>query len=285
MTTRYPVAGKNVLITGAARGIGAATAVELARRGARLSLVGLEPDLLERNVKELGDGHIWVEADVTDQAALDAAVARTVAELGSIDAVLANAGIANFGTVRTADPDAFARTIGVNLIGVYRTISATVPHLADSRGYALIVASLASFVPMPGGAAYAASKAGVDSLAASLRMELLPFGVDVGSVHPSWIDTDLVRGGEAALPTFKKMRTQLPPPANSTTSVEECALAFADAIERRALRVFVPRNGRIISVLRALMMSASAARLTRRRVGPDLAQLDKENQAQGATWR
>jgi hypothetical protein len=138
---------------------------------------------------------------------------------------------------------------------------------------------------MPGGAAYAASKAGVDSLAASLRMELLPFGIDVGSVHPSWIDTDLVRCGEDALPTFKKMRHDLPPPANSTTSVEDCALAFADAIERRARRVFVPRAGRIISLLRPLTMAAPIARLTRRRVGPDLAQLDKENQAQGATWR
>lgn len=284
MRATQPVAGKSILITGAARGIGAATAAELARRGARLSLVGLEPDLLERNAKELGDGHIWIEADVTDQAALDAAVARTVAELGSIDVVLANAGIANFGTVRTADPEAFARTVNVNLIGVYRTISAAVPHLADSRGYALIVASLASFVPMPGGAAYAASKAGVDSLAASLRMELLPFGIDVGSVHPSWIDTDLVRGGEDALPTFKKMRTELPPPANSTTSVEDCALAFADAVERRARRVFVPRSGRLVSLIRPLTMAAPVARLTRRRVGPDLAQLDKENQAQGATW-
>ena len=285
MTAKHSVAGKRVLITGAARGIGAATAAELARRGARLSLVGLEPDLLERNAKELGEEHIWVEADVTDQAALDAAVATTVERLGGIDIVLANAGIANFGTVRTADPEEFARTVSVNLIGVYRTISATVPHLVDSRGYALIVASLASFVPMPGGAAYAASKAGVDSLAASLRMELLPFGVDVGSVHPSWIDTDLVRGGEEALPTFKKMRTELPPPANTTTTVEDCALAFADAIERRARRVFVPRAGRIVSLIRPLTMAAPIARLTNRRVGPDLAQLDKENQDRGATWR
>jgi NAD(P)-dependent dehydrogenase (short-subunit alcohol dehydrogenase family) len=284
MTAKHPVAGKSVLITGAARGIGAATAAELAKRGARLSLVGLEPDLLERNVKELGEGHIWVEADVTDQVAVDSAVAATKERLGGIDVVMANAGIANFGTVRTADPEEFARTVSVNLIGVYRTISAAVPHLADSRGYALIVASLASFVPMPGGAAYAASKAGVDSLAATLRMELVQYGVDVGSVHPSWIDTDLVRGGEDALPTFRRMRTQLPPPANTTTSVEACAQAMADAIEQRALRVFVPGSGRIVSLMRPIMMAAPLARLARRRMAQDLTQLDKENQARGATW-
>jgi NAD(P)-dependent dehydrogenase (short-subunit alcohol dehydrogenase family) len=197
---------------------------------------------------------------------------------------MANAGIANFGTVRTVDPEEFARTISVNLIGVFRTISAAVPHLVDSRGYALIVASLASFVPMPGGAAYAASKAGVDSLAASLRMELLHYGVDVGSVHPSWIDTDLVRGGEEALPTFRRMRAELPPPANKTTTVEECATAIADAIERRALRVFVPSNGRIVSLIRPLAMAAPVARLARRRLAENLTQLDTENQAQGATW-
>src|ERR1700722_10100026 len=125
MTVRRSVAGKNVLITGAARGIGAATASELARRGARLSLVGLEPDLLEQNANALGDRHMWVEADVTDQAALDAAAASTVERLGGIDVVIANAGVANLGTVRTADPDEAARTITVNLIGPYRTAAAT----------------------------------------------------------------------------------------------------------------------------------------------------------------
>ncbi|HEX3824409.1 MAG TPA: SDR family NAD(P)-dependent oxidoreductase, partial [Mycobacteriales bacterium] len=180
MTGARSINGKNVLITGAARGIGAATAAELARRSARLSLVGLEPDLLAANAAALGDGHVWFEADVTDQAALDLAIAGTVEALGGIDVVIANAGINNLGTVRTADPEAFARTIAVNLVGVYRTISAAVPHLVASRGYALVVASMASFVPLPGGAAYAASKAGVESLAASLRLELAQSGVTVG---------------------------------------------------------------------------------------------------------
>ncbi|MBV9486582.1 MAG: SDR family NAD(P)-dependent oxidoreductase, partial [Frankiaceae bacterium] len=84
---KHSVAGKAVLITGAARGIGAATAKALAAKGARISLVGLEPDLLERNAKELGPDHTWAEADVRDQAALDAAVAHTAAELGGIDVV------------------------------------------------------------------------------------------------------------------------------------------------------------------------------------------------------
>lgn len=283
--SRHPVAGKRILITGAARGIGAATAAELARRGARLALVGLEPDLLERNAKELGEGHVWHEADVTDQPAMNAAVEAAAAALGGIDAVVANAGIASLGTIRTADPEEFARTVSVNLIGVYRTLWAAVPHLVERRGYALVVASVASFVPLPGGAAYAASKAGVESLAASLRLELAPYGVTVGSIHPSWIDTDLVRDSERALPTFARMRAQMPWPANTTTAVEDCALALVEAIETRALRAYVPGNGRVMSTARPLTLSGLAQRLVARRIGADLRALDREHEALGATWR
>jgi hypothetical protein len=279
------VSGKNVFITGAARGIGAATATELARRGARVSLIGIEPDLLEQNVKALGDRHMWVEADVTDQAALDAAAAATAEAFGGIDIVIANAGVVNLGTVRTADPDAAARTVQVNLIGAHRTVAATVRHLADSRGYALLVASLASIVPLPGAAAYAASKAGVESLAASLRVELAQYGVTVGTVHPSWIDTDMLRNGEDALPTMRKMRGQTPWPARSVISVEECAEAFADAVERRAVRTYVPRNTMILTAFRQLFLSGVGYRALGRRSGADLRQMDAENQARGAVWR
>jgi NAD(P)-dependent dehydrogenase (short-subunit alcohol dehydrogenase family) len=280
----HPAPGKNVLITGGARGIGAATATELARRGARISLVGLEPDLLARNIETLGPDHMWVEADVTDQTAVDSAVSATVQQFGGIDVLIANAGIVNLGTVHTADPELFARTISVNLTGVYRTVFAAAPHLVASRGYLLIVASIASFAPMPGGAAYAASKAGVESLAATLRLELAPDGVDVGSIHPSWIDTDLVRGPEAALPTFAKIRAQVPWPANTTTSVEACATAFADAVEQRALRAYVPRHAAVMSGARPLLFSGVGSRAIAGRVAADLRQLDRENEALGATW-
>jgi short-subunit dehydrogenase len=162
---------------------------------------------------------------------------------------------------------------------------AAVPHLADSRGYALLLASIASFVPLPGAASYAASKAGVDSLAASLRLELAQYGVDVGTVHPSWIDTDLVRKSEADLPSFKKFRAQLPWPANTTTSVEVCARALAGAVASRAARTFVPKQARLLASIRALSLAPGPARLLAKRISPDLNQMDVENQALGATWR
>src|SRR5687768_14065249 len=101
-SSSWSLQGKTVFITGAARGIGAESARRLAARGARLSLVGLEPELLEKVAAECGDA-AWFEADVTDPEALQAAVDGTIERFGAIDVVIANAGIGAGGTVRTMD--------------------------------------------------------------------------------------------------------------------------------------------------------------------------------------
>src|SRR5437764_14384308 len=130
----YPVKDKVVLITGAARGIGADAARQAARRGARVSLVGLERDDLGRVASECGPDTAWFEADVTDRAAMDAAVAGTVERFGGLDVAVANAGIGGGTLVRYADPEAFERTIEVNLMGSYRTLAACLPPLLERRG-------------------------------------------------------------------------------------------------------------------------------------------------------
>ena len=257
-----PVQGKTVLITGAARGIGAETARRLAARGARMSLVGLEPDLLERVAEECGDA-AWFEADVTDRDSLDAAVNYTVDQFGGIDVVMANAGIAGIGTVRGMDPSGWERIIEVNLIGVYRTIHACLPYVIDRRGYVLGTASLAAAVHTPGMSAYSATKAGVEAMCDALRGEIKHLGVDVGVAYYTWIDTEMVRGADTH-PAAQLMRSKLKGPAGKTYSVEEAGEATAAGIEARARRIVVPKGFRAILVGRMLM-----AWLTEKMAGSD----------------
>jgi short-subunit dehydrogenase len=254
-----PLAGKAVLITGAARGIGEQVARLAAARGARLALVGLEPSRLAE-VASTVDAY-WAVADVTDQVALEAAVTGAASSLGGLDVVVANAGVANLGTVAVSPVDAVMRTIEVNLGGLVRTVSATLPHVLASRGYYLLLSSAAAFTALPGMAAYCAAKAGVEQFGNVLRMETAHRGVRVGVAHPSWVDTDLTRDARAAITTFQDAQRSLPPPFGTTTTVEACAEALVRAIERRKRRVYVPRSVALAQALRTLTLSPLGDRI------------------------
>jgi NAD(P)-dependent dehydrogenase (short-subunit alcohol dehydrogenase family) len=280
--SRSELAGKAALITGAARGIGEHTARAVAARGARVALVGLEPDRLAALAHDLGPQHAWFEADVTDQAALDVAVSGAVDALGGIDVVVANAGVANNNTVAASPVEALVRTIDVNLVGVVRTVSAALPHVIARRGYVCIVASAASFTVLPGLAAYSASKAGVEAFGNALRLEVAHKGVRVGTVHPSWIDTDLVRDQKAESPSFRGMLDELPWPMGQTTSVDECVTAIVAGIERRKRKVFVPREVGIVSALRTVVLGPVGSLAILRRARTAVPQLEAE--AQSGRW-
>jgi NAD(P)-dependent dehydrogenase (short-subunit alcohol dehydrogenase family) len=271
-----PLRGRVVLVTGAARGIGEAVAREIVARGGRVALVGLEPERLQALSQELGPEHFWAEADVTDQSSLDKAVAGAVEQLGGIDAVVANAGIANTGTVATNPPDALARTIEVNLIGVVRTVSATLPHVMARRGHYLLVASAASFAASPGLAAYCASKAGVEHFGDAFRLEVAHQGVTVGTAHPIWIDTDLVRDAKEDLPIFRKSIEATPGPLGRQIDVQTCARLFVDGIERRRPKVFVPPSLAVIFHARALLTSGLARRYLAREAARSVPQLEEQ---------
>jgi NAD(P)-dependent dehydrogenase (short-subunit alcohol dehydrogenase family) len=279
-----PLAGRTVLITGAARGIGAETARCAAARGARLALVGLEPGRLKELADSLGEGHVWSECDVTDQAALDSAVATTIDRLGRIDVVVANAGIANNGTVAVSPVEALARTIDVNLTGVIRTVSATLPHVIPRRGYFLLVSSAAAFTALPGMAAYCAAKAGVEHFGNALRLEVAHHGVGVGSAHPSWIDTDLVRDFQEDMPSFRDRVRQFPWPLNHITSVESCAEAFVRGIERRRRRIYVPRALAGVQAARTLVLGPVAEAVIRRQARTAVPELERDVVALGRAF-
>lgn len=273
---RDGISGKVVLITGAARGIGAELARMLAARGAHLSLVGLEPDRLAALARELGDRHVWFECDVTDQVALERAVEATAQTLGGIDVVVANAGIACNGTVAISPVDALVRTIEVNLIGVVRTVSATLPHVTAARGYYLLISSAAALAPLPGISTYAAAKSGVEQFGNVLRLEVAHKGVGVGIAHPSWIDTDMVRDVQRDLVSFNKMLAVLPWPFGSITSVKTCAAALVKAIDRRKRKVYVPGALAPLAALRYLLASPLSEYVMRRHARRLIPQAERE---------
>jgi NAD(P)-dependent dehydrogenase (short-subunit alcohol dehydrogenase family) len=233
------IAGKTVFITGAARGIGAETARRAAARGANVAVVGLEPDELQRVASSCGDRGAAFECDVLDRDALDAAVEGTIERFGGIDAVVVNAGLGGGGLMRWADPEAFERVIRVNLLGSWRTIKATLPHVVDRRGYMLQVASVAATVHGPGMGAYAASKAGVEAMANSLRTEVKHLGVDVGVAYFSWIGTDMVHGADES-PIGARMRGLLKGPFGKTYPNSLAADAVVRGIAERRRIVVAP---------------------------------------------
>jgi len=200
--------GMRILITGAARGIGAASAKRLHGRGAKVVLAGIEPELLAEVAAACCDS-LAVPCDVRDRREVEAAVEAAVNHLGGLDAVIANAGVAALTPIAGGDPEIFERTIDVNLIGVYNTFRATAPHISHDRGYALAIASLAAAVQPPLLGAYSASKAGVEALANTLRIELAPTGARVGVAYFGELDTDMTSRGlgtrsAAALRFFNK---------------------------------------------------------------------------------
>jgi NAD(P)-dependent dehydrogenase (short-subunit alcohol dehydrogenase family) len=234
-----------------------------------VSLVGLEPEMLERVAAECGPGAVWFEADVLDRDALERAVEGTVEALGGIDVAMANAGIATGGTIRHADLRGVERIVEVNLIGAVRTLKLCLPHVIERRGYLLQVASVAAIGHAPGLAAYVASKAGVEAFADSLRIEVKYLGVDVGVAYYSWIDTDMVRGGDDRR-DFGQLRGRLTGPLAKTYPVSKAGEATVRGIERRARHVAFP------GWIKAMILGRGLSPfLIERQVGDDLSELDR----------
>jgi NAD(P)-dependent dehydrogenase (short-subunit alcohol dehydrogenase family) len=263
--SHWSVQGKVAVVTGAARGLGAELARQLSARGARLALVGLETDELDRLAAELPRSAAF-GADVTDCQALGRVADEVRDRMGSADILVANAGVAAAGPFRRSDPVSYDRVIEVNLLGSVRTVRVFLPQLLDTGGYILQIASVAALLPVPMMSAYCASKSGVEAMAHALRIELAEFGVDVGVAYLSWVDTDMVRGADS-VPALATMRARMPAPFNRTYPADEAIGRLVSGIERRHaqiwfpgwVRLLVPVRGFIPRFNRLLMRREAAA--------------------------
>ena len=187
--------GKTALITGAARGIGRATAIAFAKEGINLGLLGRTSANLEKVTKELEEYGVEVTmavADVSDNESVIAAVNHIKSELGPIDILINNAGIGKFGKFLELSPEEFKNIIDVNLMGVYYVTRAVLPEMIDRKSGDIInISSTAGQKGGPITSAYSASKFGVLGLTESLMLEVRKHNIRVSALTPSTVATDL----------------------------------------------------------------------------------------------
>jgi NAD(P)-dependent dehydrogenase (short-subunit alcohol dehydrogenase family) len=258
----FDLNGRTVFITGAARGIGAGAATRLHAKGANVALVGLEPERLEENAARLGDRAAYFEADVSDIDALQRAVHGTVERFGAIDVAIANAGIAFTGSLASAPIEHVERTLAVNLLGVWRTDRAVIEQVTKRGGYLLNISSLAAVLHTPLMGPYTAAKAGVEALTDALRMETAPSGARVGCAYFGFIDTDLVRAGQAQ-PSSRALAAGLPAIARNPAPLATAIDAIEWGIERRSARVWAPRWVGAMLLVRGLVQPLSEWRMAK----------------------
>ncbi|MBS7809837.1 SDR family oxidoreductase [Roseococcus pinisoli] len=184
------LATRTAFITGGSSGIGLATARLFVSEGAQVVITGRNPKALEAAQRELGEQALAVQADSTDAAALEAAVAAGIARFGKLDIVFANAGIGGATPLGETGAEAFSHMVRNNLDGSFLTVQAALPHLGQGASV-ILNGSVHAVLGVPGWSAYAAAKAGLRAMSRVLAAELAPRGIRVNLVVPGGTRTPI----------------------------------------------------------------------------------------------
>jgi len=232
--------GKTVAISGAARGIGKATATALVAKGARVAIGDIDLELAEKTAAELGGNVIALPVDVTDRSSFENFLSETERQIGPVDVLINNAGIMPVGLFSEESDDSARRQIDINVHGViFGTKLAVERMLPRNSGHIVNIASQAGKAGVPGVATYCASKHAVVGLSEAVRGELRGTGIEISCVMPAIVNTELTSGVK---------------PARGVKNVEpeEVADAIVGALEQPKVDVPVPRSAQSIGTFFSL---------------------------------
>ena len=187
------IQGKSILVTGGSKGIGYGVAELLVREGANVAVTSRHQDEVEEAAQKLtqtGPGRaVGIKCNVRDMDEQTQAVKKVVDEFGSLDVLVANAGVGRFAPIDEMSVDDWHDTVDTNLTGVFYSVKAAVEELKKSEGYIITISSLAGKNPFAGGAAYNASKFGLNGFSEAVMLDLRQKGVKVSYIMPGSVAT------------------------------------------------------------------------------------------------
>lgn len=242
--------GRHVIVTGGSSGIGKATAICLARRGANISILARDPQKLTQAKTEIAAASSQVQmfsfaADLSERAQADRAILSAVQALGSPDLLITSAGIAHPGYFRELPIEIFEQTMAINYFGTLYCIKAALPHMEAGGGHIALICSGAGLIGLYGYTPYSPSKFAVRGLAESLRGELKVWNIGLSIVYPADTDTPQLEAENRTKPAETKQITA----TAQMWSAEQMATAIVKGIEQKA---FVIAPGQEMSVLAKL---------------------------------
>jgi short-subunit dehydrogenase len=233
--------GTRVLISGATRGIGRATARLLAARGARLGLIARSEDELKKLSDELSGDQVALPADVSERRAVEKAVERFARDVGGVEIAIANAGIAHYAPFTELGAVEAESMVRVNFLGTLNLVRAALPRMLDrGRGHVVVVSSAAALRAFPWAAVYGATKAAQRAFAEALRHELSGTGVSLTTIYPGEVKTSLHAHERERMPDWYRSGDAIP--------AEVVAAEIVEAIESDRRELHVPAQVRLLGL-------------------------------------